>query len=109
MFFFCLLVLFRFVLFCFVFSRNAEEENGQYGKRLEECKTVPYFIYLFLFFFRFNRDLIIVLFLWSFAGLQFVPYWRSYHGYQQKKGCYIKHQMTIDGEAGLLPVMDGLL
>ena len=71
-----------------------------------ECKTFQYFIYLFSFFFRFNRDLIFFLFffffsfLWSLAGLQSIPYWRSHNGYQQKKSCCIKHEMKIIGEAG---------
>ena len=66
-------------------------------------------IYLFIYlFFRFNRDQIF-LFLWSFAGLQSIPYWHSYHGYQQKNSCCIKHQMGIVGEAGILPLMDCLL
>ena len=85
------------------------------GKGQEECKTFQYFIYLFFFyfFFRFNRDLIFFFFfffsfLWSLAGLQSIPYWRSHHGYQQKKSCCIKHEMKIIAEAGLLPLMDSL-
>ena len=82
--------------------RTGSKEQGY-----EECKTVQCLIYL-IYFFRFNRDLNFW-FLWSFVGLQSVPYWRSYHGYQQKKGCCIKHQMWIIGEAGMLSLTDCLL
>ena len=76
-------------------TRKMEEQD------CEECSIFC------SFFFSFNRDLI-VWFLWSFAGLQSVPYWHSYHGYQRKKGCCIKHQMKIVGEAGMLWLMDYL-
>ena len=69
-------------------------------------RNVQYFF--IIFFFRFNCDLI-VWFPWSFAGLQSVPYWRTYHGYQQKKSCCIRRQMRIVGEAGMLPLIVGLL
>ena len=86
----------------FFFRKNW---RGKWVLRNKIMRNVQYFVH---FFFRFKRDLI-VWFLWSFAGLQSVPYQRSYHGYQQKKSCCIKHQMGIVGEAGKLPLMDCLL
>ena len=35
-----------------------------------ECKTFQYFIYLFSFFFRFNRDLIFFLFFFFFISME---------------------------------------
>ena len=78
--------------------------RGIWVLRNKIMRKVQYFV----LFFRFNCDLI-VWFLWRFAGLRSVPYWRSYHGYQQKKSCCIKHQMRIVGEAGRLSLMDFLL
>ena len=88
--------------FFFFFHKKMTRKMGLKEQDYEECS-----IFFLLFFFRFNRDLI-VWFPWSFAGLQSVPYWCTYHGYQQNKGCCIKHQMGIVGEVGKLPLMDCL-
>ena len=88
----------------YLFFSQKNYWRGKWVLRNKIMRNVQYFVP----FFRFNRDLI-VWFLWSFAGLQSVPYQRSYHGYQQKKSCCIKHQVGIIGEAGMLTLMDCLL
>ena len=91
--------------FFFFFHKKLTRKMGIEEQDYEECSI---FCSFFIIIFRFNRDLI-VWFLWRFAGLQSVPYWRSYHGYQQKKSCCIKHQVGVIGEAGMLTVTDCLL
>ena len=89
--------------FFFFFFHQIQTRKMGKEQDYEECS-----IFFHYFFFRFNRDLI-VWFPWSFAGLQSVPYWRTYHGYQQKKSSCIKRQMRIVGEAGMLSLIVGLL